>query len=62
MTVAPVARRVLAEFLGTMILVAVVAGSGIMATTLTSDVGVQLPLDLPGPVHDRTTPALEETR
>lgn len=35
-------RRLVAEFLGTAILVAVVVGSGIMATTLTGDVGLQL--------------------
>lgn len=37
-----VPRRFLAEFLGTGLLVAAVVGSGIMATRLTSDVGVQL--------------------
>ncbi|MEV4113470.1 MIP/aquaporin family protein [Nonomuraea sp. NPDC049695] len=36
------ARRVLAEFAGTAALVAVVVGSGIMATDLSRDVGVQL--------------------
>lgn len=36
------ARRLFAEFLGTALLVAVVVGSGIMATTLTSDAAVQL--------------------
>jgi protein-tyrosine-phosphatase len=36
------ARRALAEFLGTGLLVAVVVGSGIMATNLTPDVGLQL--------------------
>ncbi|MGB8019599.1 MAG: aquaporin [Candidatus Nanopelagicales bacterium] len=46
MTLAPVARRVLAEGLGTMILVAAVVGSGIMATTLTDDVGVQLLMNM----------------
>ena len=35
-------RKYLAEFLGTGILVAVVVGSGIMATKLTTDVGMQL--------------------
>jgi len=35
-------RKYLAEFLGTGILVAVVVGSGIMATKLTTDVGIQL--------------------
>ncbi len=39
-------RRLLAEFLGTMILVAAVVGSGIMATTLTDDVGVQLLMNM----------------
>ena len=39
-------RRVAAEFLGTMILVAAVVGSGIMATTLTTDVGVQLLMNM----------------
>jgi glycerol uptake facilitator-like aquaporin len=37
---------VLAEFLGTMILVAAVVGSGIMATTLSDDVGVQLLMNM----------------
>jgi glycerol uptake facilitator-like aquaporin len=41
-TLTPMARRVLAEYMGTMILVAAVVGSRIMATTLTDDVGVQL--------------------
>ena len=40
-TLSPVVRRVLAEYLGAMILVAAVVGSGIMATNLTDDVGVQ---------------------
>ena len=35
-------RRLLAEFLGTALLVMAVVGSGIMATNLTDDVGVQL--------------------
>lgn len=35
-------RRILAEFLGTAVLVATVVGSGIMATNLTNDVGLQL--------------------
>ena len=35
-------RKVLAEFVGTAILVATVVGSGIMATNLTKDVGLQL--------------------
>ncbi|MFB9724268.1 aquaporin [Planobispora longispora] len=39
----PPARRVLAEFVGSMLLVAVVVGSGIMAQTLSpQDVGLQL--------------------
>lgn len=39
-------RRVLAEALGALILVAAVVGSGIMATTLTDDVGVQLLMNM----------------
>ncbi|GAB7184265.1 aquaporin [Kitasatospora sp. Ki12] len=39
---APLARRTAVEFLGTGALVAVVAGSGIQATELSRDVGVQL--------------------
>ncbi|AWT44171.1 MULTISPECIES: aquaporin [Streptomyces] len=39
---APLARRALAEALGSAALVAVVVGSGIQATELTHDVGVQL--------------------
>lgn len=35
-------RKLLAEFLGTALLVAIVVGSGIMATELTQDVGLQL--------------------
>ncbi|MFM7489165.1 MAG: aquaporin [Actinomycetota bacterium] len=35
-------KRHLAEFLGTALLVMAVVGSGIMATNLTDDVGVQL--------------------
>ncbi|MFM2046638.1 MAG: hypothetical protein RL383_715, partial [Actinomycetota bacterium] len=35
-------RRHLAEFVGTAFLVAAVVGSGIMATDLSRDVGVQL--------------------
>jgi glycerol uptake facilitator-like aquaporin len=35
-------QRLLAEFLGTALLVATVVGSGIMATKLTDDVGIQL--------------------
>lgn len=42
MTLAPLARRAAAEFLGTGLLVTVVVGSGIMATRLTTDVGIQL--------------------
>ncbi|WP_308268173.1 aquaporin [Yinghuangia soli] len=38
----PLARRAAAEFVGTAALVAVVVGSGIQATSLSSDVGVQL--------------------
>ncbi|MCF2526978.1 aquaporin family protein [Yinghuangia sp. KLBMP8922] len=38
----PLARRAAAEFLGTGVLVAVVVGSGIQATELSDDVGVQL--------------------
>jgi glycerol uptake facilitator-like aquaporin len=35
-------RKLLAEYLGTTLLVAIVVGSGIMATDLTEDVGLQL--------------------
>ena len=35
-------KKLLAEFLGTTLLVAIVVGSGIMATDLTQDVGLQL--------------------
>ncbi len=35
-------KKVFAEFLGTALLVAIVVGSGIMATNLSQDVGVQL--------------------
>jgi glycerol uptake facilitator-like aquaporin len=35
-------KKLLAEFLGTALLVAVVVGSGIMATDLTQDIGLQL--------------------
>jgi glycerol uptake facilitator-like aquaporin len=35
-------RRVLAEFLGTALLVMAVVGSGIMAQNMTKDVGLQL--------------------
>ncbi|MFZ1671355.1 MAG: MIP/aquaporin family protein [Candidatus Nanopelagicales bacterium] len=38
----PIVRRFLAEFLGTGLLVAAVVGSGIMATNLTDDRGVEL--------------------
>ena len=41
-TTPPLPRRLLAEFLGSALLAAIVIGSGIMATTLTPDVGVQL--------------------
>ncbi|MFB7382252.1 aquaporin [Kitasatospora purpeofusca] len=40
--IAPLGRRAAAEFVGTGALVAVVVGSGIQATTLSQDVGVQL--------------------
>ena len=46
MTVPPRVRRTAAELLGTMILVATVVGSGIMATSLTDDVGVQLLMNM----------------
>ncbi|MFD9033528.1 aquaporin [Streptomyces sp. NPDC059567] len=39
---APLGRRVLAELVGTAALVAIVVGSGIQATELTRDVGLQL--------------------
>ena len=39
---APLSRRVLAEALGTALLIIAVVGSGIMATRLSNDVGVQL--------------------
>lgn len=39
-------RRLAAEFLGTLLLVAAVVGSGIMATSLSDDVGVQLLLNM----------------
>jgi glycerol uptake facilitator-like aquaporin len=42
LTVPQLARRALAEALGTAFLLATVIGSGIMATRLTSDVGLQL--------------------
>nr|WP_210767685.1 aquaporin [Cellulomonas humilata] len=38
----PLSRRLAAEFLGTALLVAVVVGSGIMASALSADVGIQL--------------------
>ncbi len=38
----PLARRALAELLGTLVLVAAVVGSGVMAVRLSSDLGVQL--------------------
>ena len=38
----PLARRLVAEFLGTGLLIVAVIGSGIMATNLTDDVAVQL--------------------
>ncbi|TAK69992.1 MAG: aquaporin family protein [Actinomycetota bacterium] len=38
-------RRLLAEFLGTGLLVSIVVGSGIMATSLSNDVGLQLLLN-----------------
>ena len=38
----PLGRRLLAEFLGSMLLAALVIGSGIAAQTLTDDVGLQL--------------------
>lgn len=40
--IAAVTRRVAAEFLGAMLLAAIVVGSGIAATGLSNDVGVQL--------------------
>ena len=43
---AATARRVLAEFLGALVLVAAVVGSGIMATNLTDDVGLQLLMNM----------------
>ena len=42
MTAIPLARRATAELVGTAALVAVVVGSGIQATVLTTDVGLQL--------------------
>ncbi|MBK6762625.1 MAG: aquaporin family protein [Micrococcales bacterium] len=46
MSISVVQRRVAAEFLGTMILVAAVVGSGIMASLLSDDVGVQLLMNM----------------
>lgn len=42
MTTPSLAQRSLAEFVGSALLAAIVVGSGIMATSLTADVGVQL--------------------
>lgn len=42
MTAPPLPRRLLAEFLGSALLATIVIGSGIMAQSLTPDVGVQL--------------------
>ena len=39
-------RKLFAEFLGTMLLVATVVGSGIMAQNLTQDVGLQLTMNM----------------
>ena len=39
-------RKLLAEFLGTMLLVATVVGSGIMAQNLTGDIGLQLTMNM----------------
>lgn len=39
-------RKLFAEFLGTMLLVATVVGSGIMAQNLTEDVGLQLTMNM----------------
>ncbi|MGB7981989.1 MAG: MIP/aquaporin family protein [Candidatus Nanopelagicales bacterium] len=44
--VAGISRRALAEYLGAMILVAAVVGSGVMATNLTADVGVALLMNM----------------
>lgn len=41
-TTPPLPRRLVAEFTGSALLAAIVIGSGIMATSLTPDVGVQL--------------------
>ena len=46
MTLSDTTRRVAAEYLGTMVLVAAVVGSGVMATNLTADVGVQLVMNM----------------
>jgi glycerol uptake facilitator-like aquaporin len=45
-SVAPRLRRVAAEFLGTLMLVATVVGSGIMATQLTDDLGLALLMNM----------------
>lgn len=42
LTVRPVNRRLFAEFLGTATLVSIVVGSGIMASNLTNDLGIEL--------------------
>ncbi len=42
MTPVPLGRRVTAEVLGSALLAAIVVGSGIAATSLTADVGIQL--------------------
>ncbi len=46
MTLAGAPRRVAAEFMGAVVLVAAVVGSGIMATNLTDDVGLQLLMNM----------------
>jgi len=46
MHLGPTPRRVAAELVGAMILVAAVVGSGIMATMLTDDVGLQLLMNM----------------
>jgi glycerol uptake facilitator-like aquaporin len=43
-------KRLFAEFLGTLTLVAIVIGSGIMATSLSKDVGIQLLINTISPV------------
>jgi len=45
---APLGRRAAVEAVGTAVLVAVVVGSGIQATQLSPDVGVQLLANSPG--------------